>query len=426
MSPQPTTARLNRSRATGPQAAAPIALLALGAMVAATLIASCARQRIASQHPLTLTDVPTIRVRLTAQPITTATLSSTGGYRLWVDGQAVSQSADTMPRTTVGRRGGQWLFNALAVAGQEATLEPLDGVLRVDQTFYRGRLRLLAAGDVFVIVNHVDLESYLAGVLSEELYPHWLPTTYRALAVAARTFALYHMKTTGVGKDYDVGDDQGSQVYGGASAESERAWQAVRATHGQVLTFGPPSQERIFMAQYSACCGGTVNPASVIRDAQTVPPLAGGQVCQDCRYCPRFRWGPVRLNKADIYRAASAAYPAAAALGGLETVRTTSTTSYGRPVWMDLVGPSGKSVRLRAEDLRLAVLRDGRGAARQLNSMNCHVVDAGRAIEFTDGKGFGHGVGLCQWGAQGKAEQGWTAEEILQFYYPGAKILPAY
>ena len=58
--------------------------------------------------------------------------------------------------------------------------------------------------------------------------------------------------------------------------------------------------------------------------------------------------------------------------------------------------------------------------------MNCRINDVGSAIEFADGKGFGHGVGICQWGAQGKAERGMGWEEILQFYYPGAKRMHAY
>jgi stage II sporulation protein D len=331
-----------------------------------------------------------------------------------------------MPHTTVTRSQGHWHFNALDVQGREATLEATGGLLRVGPTYYRGRVRLIADGDQFTLVNHVDLESYLAGVLPKELYAYWSPATYRALAVAARTFALYHVKTAGLGKDYDLGDDQASQVYGGASAETERAWQAVRATHGQVLTFGPVGQERIFMAQYSASCGGTVNPAFAIRDAPNIQPLAGGQRCDDCRYCPRYRWGPVRLDKAEIYRAAAAVYPAVAKLGEVDAVKVVSVTADGRPVWVDLVGAGGKSARLRAEDLRLAIVRAGGRAGRQLNSMNCRIVDAGKAVEFVDGQGFGHGVGLCQWGAQGKAEQGWTAEQILEFYYPGARVLPAY
>jgi len=421
-----TNARLRRAPATGPAALASIAALALGGMALAGMLSSCARERIVSrQQPLSLANVPTIRVRLTGPATDGQVISSTGGYRLWVDGRVFSESAGAMPQTSVRRTGGRWQFNALSVRGNEVTIEPLSGLLRCGETAYRGRLRLLPVGDEqFTVVNHVDLESYLAGVLAKELYPSWSQTTYGALAVAARTFALYNMKTYGVGRDYDVGDDESSQVYGGASAETDKSWQAVRATHGRVLTYGPKGRERIFMAQYSACCGGVVNSASVIRDAADIPPLRGGQRCDDCRYCPRYSWPPVRISKADIYRAVAAAYPAVASLGGLTTVRTAIVTDYGRPVWLDLVGPTGKAVRLRAEDLRLVLNRSGLGRG-QLNSMNCRIVDVGGAIEFA-GSGFGHGVGLCQWGAQGKAEKGWRAEEILLFYYPESTILPAY
>ena len=58
--------------------------------------------------------------------------------------------------------------------------------------------------------------------------------------------------------------------------------------------------------------------------------------------------------------------------------------------------------------------------------MNCDMRDGGDYIEFANGKGFGHGVGLCQWGAQGKALRGWKAEQILGFYYPGASIYKLY
>jgi stage II sporulation protein D len=395
-------------------------------MAVAGLLASCAREKAPWRQPLTLVHVPTIRVRLTAQALQTATLASTAGYRLWVDGKPVSQSAGALPSATVRHSGGRWSFNALSVEGTEAMLEPLGGFLRVGKTSYRGRLRLLAAGDQFTIINDVDLESYLAGVLSEELYPTWSPATYQALAVAARTFALYQMKTAGAGRDFDLGDDQASQVYGGASAEMDKSWRAVRATHGQVLTYGPAGQEQIFLAQYSACCGGVVNGASVIHQSPDIPPLAGGQRCDDCRQCPKYRWGPVSIPKAEVYRAAAQAYPAVANLGGLATIKVTAATPYDRPVWLDLVGSDGRSVRLRAEDLRLALLRSGLPAAKQLYSMNCRIEDAGRTIEFADGKGFGHGVGLCQWGAQGKADRGWRAEEILWFYYPESRIQAAY
>jgi stage II sporulation protein D len=259
-------------------------------------------------------------------------------------------------------------------------------------------------------------------VLSKELYRNWAPETYRALAVAARTFAMYHMITFGARNEYDLGDTQASQVYGGLSAETESSWEAVRYTHGTVLAYGEPGQERIFMAQYSACCGGRVNGAYVIRNAHRIPPLSGGQACTDCSACRQYRWASVRVAKSDVYRALAARYSAVAALGSLSAIRVRTTTPHGRAVWVEAVGPDGRSARVRAEDVRLAMLYHGVPAARRLYSMNCRIVDRGRAIEFADGQGFGHGVGLCQWGAQGKAMKGWTAEQILQFYYPGATL----
>ena len=72
------------------------------------------------------------------------------------------------------------------------------------------------------------------------------------------------------------------------------------------------------------------------------------------------------------------------------------------------------------------ILGCARGGVKTLYSMNCRLRDLGKQIEFSDGRGYGHGVGMCQWGAEGKAKRGWTSEEILGFYYPGANITPHY
>ena len=103
-----------------------------------------------------------------------------------------------------------------------------------------------------------------------------------------------------------------------------------------------------------------------------------------------------------------------------------TTAPGGRAVWVDAVGNDGKKVRLRGEDVRLALIFNGPPAAKKLYSMNCRIVDRGKFIEFADGRGFGHGVGLCQWGGQAKALKGWSPERILQFYYPGATLYRVY
>jgi stage II sporulation protein D len=135
----------------------------------------------------------------------------------------------------------------------------------------------------------------------------------------------------------------------------------------------------------------------------------------------------VLVTKSQIYHDLCAVYPAISDLGGVRELRVASLTDYGRAVWLDVIGVNpGKSTSVRAEDLRLCLVKGGSQAGKQLYSLNCQMRDMGSAIEFYDGKGYGHGVGICQWGAEGKAQKGWSAEQILNFYYPGSKLTKAY
>jgi len=386
--------------------------------------------QVPSQMPVTYEGVPTIRVLLTPRGLDRAVLSATGGYAIMLDGKEVITSAGELAPTIVSKANPAWRIGDLTTEGQSLRLEPDQGAFAVlNQRAYRGCLELVAYGNTRLkVVNHLDMESYLAGVLAKELYPSWSLETFEAQAVAARTFAMYHVMTFGKSNSYDVGSNQSFQVYGGAAAETAKSWQAVRNTHGQVLTCGPAGQERVFMAQYSACCGGSVSPASAIRNAEDIEPLRGGQECISCAACPRYRWSPVRISKHHIYQALAGSYDSVAKLQTISTLKVAQADESGRIVWIDIYGGKAKSrpVRIRGEDLRVAMLKSGLGDARKLYSINCRLKDVGEAIEFRDGKGFGHGVGLCQWGAEGRAATGDSAEQILQFYYPGAKLLRAY
>lgn len=369
--------------------------------------------------------VPVLRVLLTGSPVQQARVGTTGGWRVESGGRVVAEAGGALGPVPVRRSAAGWRIGSWHADGRTLTLIPADGAyVRVEDTAYRGELRLVPHDEAgrFRAVNHVDLEQYLAGVLAKELYPDWHIEAYRALAVAARTFAMYQMITYGRGREYDLGDDQGSQVYGGVAGETSRSRRAVDDTRGVVLSYGDAGRERIFLAQYSACCGGRVNGAYVIRNAHRIPPLEGGQVCNDCSRCSRYRWPAVRVTKRDIHRALLRRYTAAATLSGVSRIEVRSRTPSGRAVWTDVFGPRGNKIRVRAEDIRLALLMAKVPAARKLYSMNCRMIDRGGTVEFADGRGFGHGVGLCQWGAQAKALQGRSAEEILAFYYPGAKL----
>ena len=372
--------------------------------------------------------IPYVRVLITPEPLERVAIAASGPCRLDVDGVALARSRAPLKATTLSRRDGQWKLGPIVAGGRRPRFAlERGGHFTIDGVAYRGEIFLLPSGsDAFQLVNRLDMESYLAGVLAKELYPDWPIEAYRALAVAARTFATYHSLTYGASHEYDLGSTQAAQVYGGLAAETAKAWQALHSTRGQILAWGEDGDERVFLAQYSSCCGGRVNAADAIRNARDIPPLQGGQVCPYCGDSPRYRWPAVRFAKADIHRALVHCYQAAASLSGVAEIRPVERTTYGRVIWVDVLDASGASIRLRAEDIRLALLRANVPDARNLYSMNCRWRDAGDAIEFYDGRGFGHGVGLCQWGARGMAAAGATGEQILRFYYPGAKLHRSY
>lgn len=369
---------------------------------------------------------PTIRVSLTGGYVRSASLSATGAHSLNVDGMPRISSSSAMHNMPVSRSGGTWIIGMQRIRGREVILSGCSGgYVKYDGKPYRGTLHLVATGDnIFRVVNYVDMESYLAGVIAKELYVHWHEQTYRAQAVAARTYAMYHMMTGGKSRDYDVGIGQAWQVYEGILAETPKSWAAVDSTSGWTLAYGPDGQEKIFQALYSACNGGYVNGMDTMRYIDDIPPLRGGQKDDDGRKCPKYNWPPVRVSKADIFAAIVKSYSKTSNLGGVKTVRVESQTSFGRAMWIEVLGTSGKTkTRLRAEDLRVSL---GRYGVKGLYSMNCKMRDLGNYIEFYDGRGHGHGVGMSQWGAEDKANRGRTGEQILDFYYPEAKIIKAY
>src|SRR5690606_4229751 len=143
---------------------------------------------------------------------------------------------------------GTWqIGNQTLGSGEMHILPARDGTVSVNGTSYRGKYRLVPIGNgMFDVVNDVDIEGYLKSVLPKELLRLWHIETYKAQAIVARTYALYVARTTPPGRHYDLQDDQRSQVYGGIAAETSKSREAVDATRGIVVAFGPEGREKIF------------------------------------------------------------------------------------------------------------------------------------------------------------------------------------
>lgn len=293
-------------------------------------------------------------------------------------------------------------------------------ILNGDST-YRGLLRITRNGDKLALTNHVDIESYLKGVLRGELPKHFHRESFKAQCVAARTYVLYQMKTASGDRSFDVYDNEGSQMYIGVTGEGPKAVEAVEATNGEVCVWPNGDVDTLFCTYYSSACGGqTQHVTNVKPNDPDVPPLAGGVVCNDCYLSRYYEWDPVRISKADLTKCIVKRYPSVAKIGEIVGLRPKEIEPGGHIVRIQLDGKNGTNETLMGEDFRLCV------GGHKLKSTHFTIEDDGDSFVFSHGKGFGHGVGLCQNGMEVKARRGMGYRKILHIYYPGSEIRKLY
>lgn len=326
-----------------------------------------------------------------------------------------------------------WQIGTELLGAGELTLEPAAiGSLRIEKHAYRGRYRLVpTSGGKFDVVNDVDVESYLQGVLARELLPTWQPEAYKAQGIAARTYALYEARTSGGGRQFDLYADQRSQVYGGIAAETSKSRDAVEATRGVVLASGPAGQERIFKAYFSSCCGGITQSATDAFGDPSIEPLSDQNIGPRCIASPRFNWGPVVISRPELTRRIRAwgiaNNRAERYLVSVARIDAQYANRWGRPIRFLLTDSRGARFSLSGEELRRACNTDAHDGNTLGSSFFRPVTDErADTIRFEDGHGFGHGVGLCQWCAETEARRGERASQIVLAAFPSAKLLRAY
>jgi stage II sporulation protein D len=322
---------------------------------------------------------------------------------------------------------GRIAISGRAFTGEQIIIFPDEPyIFNLNGDDYRGKLELILNPDSnsFDAINLVPLEPYLAGVISAEIPNYWEPEVLKAQAIAARTYCMYVKNRFGDGRNWDVTKTQANQRYLGVKAESAQVWAAINQTHGQVLVCRQADgTEGLFPAYYASSCGGhTENSKNVFGDF--FEPLTG----VPCPYCKDvakenfFSWPTVQFNKTDVTNSLLKRYPKLAELGEIKDINSIEQSNYGgfsRLTRIELIGSTGKKDFLRAEDFRLAIDPSG----QDIKSAICQIVDAGDNWAFVQGRGFGHGVGMCQCGAEGMARAGETCEQILSYYYPGSKIV---
>lgn len=337
-------------------------------------------------------------------------------------GEAVRVTADRRAIQLTGGASGRF---------ETLTLVSLDDgkFVELDGKPYRGVLEIFPREGRVTAVNELPLESYLAGVVAAEMGRR-APGERAALEAQAIVSRTYALKNRGkfASDGYDLGATVTDQAYGGVAGETREGWDAVQATVGLVLTYHGALISPFY---HSTCGGSTASPREVFRTVQSTPYLrsvsdrrAGGHYCD---ISPRFRW-TVEWDGAELTRILRRTLPAVV---GVDT----DVVDVVRDVRVRRRGPSSRVTELRIRvgrgevpvygpDVRGVLAQpDGRPLGSTAFDLGAnHGADGVIARLKARGEGWGHGVGMCQWGAVGRARAGQDARTIVTTYFPGTRI----
>jgi stage II sporulation protein D len=370
-----------------------------------------------------------------------AVLSGTGAFRLFDARNAELVRARGPDAWSVERRG-----RLLRAVRQGTATSWSDGVITLrpdrEEEFglfagqrFRGAIRVVASDTGIVVVNVLPVEWYLRGVVPLEIGPRTESedAAVEAQAIAARSYTVVRLAAGGGGArnaSYDVLSSVADQVYGGADAERPFSNQAVARTVGLVLKYNG----HVVNAPYHSTCGGETAEAEEVwrsgnepflqRVSDRIPGTADRYYCD---ISPRFSW--TRSFSSEQLDAAIRAYLAnytpvpSGGAGHVRDATVESRTPSGRVARLIIDAERG-NFALRGNDIRYVLRAPG---GEILNSTYFSLEtetrrEGGLARLVVKGNGYGHGIGMCQWGAIGRARAGQSARYILATYYPGTTV----
>jgi stage II sporulation protein D len=400
--------------------------------VGTTTVASAGDVERPARNPRNASD-RTVRILLASKQ-SSVRVTAAGGWRMF--------AADGTTLVSVPNPGERWILeqegrlvsarreDSRAVPLRETTVvvRPLDpgGTIAFNGRRWRGELLVSAGDDGLLVVNRLRMDEYVRGVVPLEIgtASPGDAAAVEAQAVTARSYAVTRL---GSARAWDMTATTQDQVYGGADAETQVGDASVDATEGLVLLYGGI----VVNAPYHANCGGsTAAPqdswrASAEPYLQRVSDRIPGTNRYYCDQAPRFRWtrtfGGAELRDA-VARYVRTLPGGAGGIGAVTNVTVTAVTPAGRVGALTVDTDRGRW-SLRGNEIR-AALRSSAGELLYSTYFSVDVVPGRTGVErlILKGGGNGHGVGMCQSGAIGRARAGQDFRTILRTYYPGTTV----
>ncbi len=276
--------------------------------------------------------------------------------------------------------------------------------IRINGRRYRDNIIIQQNDDgTLTAINELGVDGYLFGVLPVEVSPNWPIESLKAQAVVSRTFVMNNIDKY-AHKGYGLSADVFSQVFRGGEVENPTTNRAVKETSGEVLSYNADLARGYF---FSSCGGYTADVKNVWGSGI---PYMEGVTCGYCKDSPRYRWNKTVSPENLKMKLNSDGYN----IGEIEDIKFLSRTSSGRIDEMLIIHSLGRTA-LTGHSFRMVIGPD-------IIKSTLMSLDRDKPEFSFYGRGWGHGVGMCQWGAKGMAEKGYNYRKILKFYFPEIRV----
>jgi stage II sporulation protein D len=284
-------------------------------------------------------------------------------------------------------------------------VRPIGGNAALNGVAYDGDFCIVKHKDSYVCVNHVELEDYITAVLKTESWPGWPLEVNKAFAIACRSYGAHKvLEAKKNNRPYHVKNSNEHQTYKGKHNVSVLRM-AVKETEGIVLGFN----NKPILAMFDSCCGGIIPALVDDFDFVKVPYLARSYACTHCKESSLYSWN-VSYDHAMLDKLL---HHYKSEISWLHDIHIIKKDKAGLVTQVQLKGPKKHTI-VSGKKLYSAL--------KDVKSFHFDVQKKSGKITFS-GRGFGHHIGLCQWGARQMVRDGWDYKSILRFYYPGTHFM---
>jgi len=297
---------------------------------------------------------------------------------------------------------GKTRINGKSVARDHFFIIPKVGSITFENSQYPGSFLIARHENEILIINCVELEEYVCSVLRTESWPGWPLEVNKVFAIASRSYVIAMIQQADAKNSlYHVRDTNHHQTYAGIHT-SQTLRNAVKKTKGCFLSYeGKPA-----IAMFDSCCGGVIPSYIDDFDFSKAPYLARTYACKHCRRCKIFQWNA----EYDFYNLESILRKNVPTLSKIKSICVTKKDKAGL----------AKEITIEP-GCHVITGKKLYSFLKEVKSFNFAIKRNKNKIIF-NGKGFGHHIGLCQWGAREMVRDGWHYKRILRFYYPGTKL----